>query len=113
MFWNKKEDIELIEKKEDIERKIKEIEDFRKDGEKFKYMGVEMIKTGNMYLSGFYLDPTPCIHADYVDKNGVIHNATFNYSELDVLITENKTGKETEKTEDSYRKLAKPFTNGY
>ncbi len=90
MFWNKKENAELIKTKADIELKIAEIEAFRKDGEKFKYMGVEMIKTGNMRYAGYFLDPTPCIHANYVDKNGVIRSVTFSYSELEVLKNENR-----------------------
>lgn len=60
-------------------------------GEKFNYLGVEMIVTNHSRMvSGYdYIGLIPSLQADYVDNNGILHNVSFGYHELVGLKNEN------------------------
>jgi len=57
-----------------------ELEDFRKVGERFQYLGIEML------ISRISEDT---ITVDYVDKNGVLRNTQFTYEDLPILRKQN------------------------
>ncbi len=67
---------------------IKELKSFRKMGEKFNYLGVEMTVCGH-YKFDPYFGYTPSLRVDYVNKKGEIKSISFAYQELETLKKEN------------------------
>lgn len=79
-------------KQQSINAALDSLREFRGVGEKFTYLGVEMVVTGHYDLSlGLYgaLDIIPSLNADYVNKNGEIKSVSFSPIELNTLIAEN------------------------
>ena len=77
---------------EDLKQKAyKEVVNFRKIGEKFYYLGIEMLVTGHqdVFFNGYGLAFIPCIKADYINRHGEIKQIQFAYKELNSLIAEN------------------------
>lgn len=95
-MWFEKKKTEEEPKKEKSweETAMEEIKSFRDIGEKFNYLGVEMMVTGhfdvhfplNVYDS---LRIKPCLKVDYVTKNGEIKGGTFYVKDLPMLRKEN------------------------
>ncbi len=79
-----------------LEKQIQEIKDFRDIGDKFKFMGVDMVVESvfrqEVYhgVFSFTFKNIPEIKAAYKDNSGVIRKATFSYKQLPRLIAENK-----------------------
>jgi hypothetical protein len=71
---------------------IDELVAFRKIGEKFNYMGVEIIVTSHKKLipAGFCFVWEPCLSGDYKNNQGEIKSISFDYSELEALKAENR-----------------------
>ena len=69
----------------------KALKDFRKVGEKFNYLGIEMIVTRHMgFSTGFpFPVPTPELQAEYRDNNGILRKISFSPHKLECLIAEN------------------------
>jgi len=77
---------EKIEEKMEIaEKNYREMKSFRKVGEKFNFLGVEMTVVDVWQ----YLHGTSCMNAKYVDKNGVIREMSFRQKDLPLLRSEN------------------------
>ena len=86
---------EIVE--QETERKKEQIEaikDFRDIGEKFKYLGVEIIVTHH-YSRSYHpykgIIITPELSGDYVTANGELKKVCFSFSELGTLKSENYT----------------------
>ena len=62
------------------EEAIREFKKFKKVGETFNYLGIEMLVTG--------IEDNQ-ISVDYVDKNGVLQSTKFSCHELPLLIKQN------------------------
>jgi len=88
IFNRKDKEPKIDYKKLNYER----LQEFRKVGEEFNYLGVEMIVTGHSYFVsgeiGFHDWPSLC--ADYANKRGEIKHITFGMDELTGLINQNK-----------------------
>ena len=77
-----------VEQPSATEIAINELQTFRKIGEKFNYLGIEM----TVYSHFEYIPMVgiiPELKANYVTKNGEIKSAYFRYSELPTLRKEN------------------------
>jgi hypothetical protein len=90
-MWSFKKEEPEIEKPDRKEKLVEELKQFRAKGEKFKYLGVEMIVTGHkeLFIAPYCCTYFPCIKASYVNKQGDIKNVQFDYDELEVLKKEN------------------------
>lgn len=90
-MWPFKKEEPKIEKPDLREKQIEELKQFRGKGEKFNFLGVEMIVYAHHYqfISQYYCNYRPCLRANYVNKHGDIKNADFDYDELDALKKEN------------------------
>lgn len=91
-MWSFKRKGKKMEPKEDWRKKAYEkVMAFRQVGEKFHYLGVEMIVTGHsdIVATPFGVLKNPCIKADYVDKHGKIRQIRFDPGKLKGLISEN------------------------
>lgn len=71
--------------------RIDELRAFRDIGEKFNYMGVEIIVTGHYEAvpCGFGIIFEACLKGDYKTDQGEIKNISFDHSELEALKAEN------------------------
>jgi len=67
---------------------IGELRKFRAIGEKFNYMGIEMIVESHVDMVK-YIGFIPYLTAAYKNNNGELKHAYFKYSELPALIAEN------------------------
>ena len=70
---------------------IKEMKEFRAKGDKFRYLGVEMLVYAHVdiFNSPYFSTYRPCLKASYVNKLGEIKMINFDYDELDTLKKEN------------------------
>jgi hypothetical protein len=70
----------------------KVVTDFRGVGDRFTYLGVEMIVTGHVRLvgAGRRLRYSPALMADYVDNNGIVRHLSFDPVEISLLKKENE-----------------------
>lgn len=71
--------------------------EFRKIGETFNYLGVEMIVTDHRRIEMFTFSSDmeiPCIVADYIDNNGHVKNIVFPPRKLEVLRKQNPSRQE-------------------
>lgn len=68
---------------------IDDLKSFRDIGEKFNYMGIEMIVKSHYYLIPHPFAIIPRILAVYADKHGVLRHTTFIRRELTELRAEN------------------------
>lgn len=75
----------IEERKEIAEKNYREMKSFRKVGEKFNFLGVEMTVVDVWQ----YLHGTSCMNVKYVDKNGVIREMSFRQKDLPLLRSEN------------------------
>lgn len=89
-MWPFKKKVEKNEIDWRIE-KVKELREFRAIGDKFKYLGVEMIVFAHHYSYASVDGPTyrPLLRANYVNKEGDIRIIEFEYEELDAVKREN------------------------
>ena len=74
-------------KKNYTQEAIDELRSFRDIGEKFNYMGIEMIVESHLSLVGHYIFAR--ISAAYKNKNGDLKHAEFLRRELPALRAEN------------------------
>ena len=58
---------------------------FKKPGEKFYFLGTEMISLGTLLINGI-----PTVKARYKDNNGIIQNTSFGCREFTAIDAENK-----------------------
>jgi len=91
MFFKKRreEEIKQADKRAD---KIRQLREFRDIGERFTYLGRDMVVTAHYRIvsCGFSMHPVFGISADYVNDIGDIKQISFSMSELQTLINENK-----------------------
>jgi len=68
---------------------IDDLKSFRDIGEKFNYMGIEMIVESHYYFSPYSCDLLPRISAAYRNEHGELKHAFFLRRELPALRAEN------------------------
>ena len=95
MWPFKEKDFAIIElddsKKENKnEAAITELMERMPIGSMFKYLGIDMRVTKHFsYIScGIFALPIPSIHADYVDRNGIVRSISFNTFESKRLMND-------------------------
>ena len=83
----KEEEQKAEEKTTRRDEEIKKLEEFVAIGDKFKYLGVDMVVSGHSdwNISMYDIFRYPCLKARYVNKLGEIKNIKFDYDELKTL----------------------------
>lgn len=72
-----------------LSEQIEELKLFRDIGEKFNYLGIEMIVTGHVRMTVAGQGTFPILSANYVSNDGIVQNIEFTIDRLPVLIAEN------------------------
>lgn len=87
--WKKKEKPDTPKKPdhwEIFDRRVKKLKDFRDVGQTFNYLGATMLVVDHSEVrpgwEGYHCPLVAVLKCNYRDNNGVIHIATFEYSEL-------------------------------
>ena len=93
MWPFKSKEVEEQESWQDRQKKIiaaeiAEVRAWRDVGDEFNYLGIKCQVTKCSTWGGWCM--LPCIEADYIDNNGIIHHISFKYSNLDWLIKQNE-----------------------
>ena len=88
----KKKKVEVDDEPTWQETQIEELKAFRDIGEKFNYMGVEIIVTHHykIHMSIYSRSVIPILTGDYANNLGEIKAISFSHHELPNLIAENE-----------------------
>ena len=79
-----------VEPSDDFQAGVDRLRAFRDIGQKFDYLGIEMIVLAHSrWIPTIPIQKEPCIVADYVDANRRIFTVYFRLSMLPVLLAEN------------------------
>jgi len=95
MFWKRKKQAEKDLKNlvnSEHKKDIQAFKDFRDIGDRFTYLGIDMIVTDYYLKFSDVRLRVATLQADYVNKEGSIANIFFSIHELPGLIKENKEG---------------------
>ena len=91
-FFNK-----LFSSENTRKKQISEMKAFRSVGQKFNYLGVEIMVTDHCSIEdtglGFLIKPE--LQGNYVNNSGEIVGISFDYKDLPAIISENETKQQT------------------